>query len=57
MPKFLKSQEQINEADITRGLRMLLFDGICSQAMGVLTGGAFLVAFALLLGASNTVIV
>jgi MFS family permease len=35
---------------------MLLRDGVCSQAMGVFTGGAFLVAFALLLGASNTVI-
>jgi MFS-type transporter involved in bile tolerance (Atg22 family) len=39
-----------------RGLRMLLYDGICSQAMGVLTGGAFLVAFALMIGASNKAI-
>ncbi|MDY6843900.1 MAG: MFS transporter [Thermodesulfobacteriota bacterium] len=35
---------------------MLLYDGVCSQVMGVLTGGAFLVAFALMLGASNKVI-
>lgn len=35
---------------------MLVLDGVCSQTMGVFTGGAFLVAFALLLGASNTVI-
>jgi MFS family permease len=35
---------------------MLLFDGVCSQIMGVLTGGAFLVAFALMLGASNAFI-
>ncbi|MGH9392309.1 MAG: MFS transporter [Vicinamibacteria bacterium] len=35
---------------------MLLFDGACTQVMGALTGGAFLVAFALLLGASNTTI-
>ena len=35
---------------------MLMYDGVCSQVMGVLTGGAFLVAFALLLGASNFVI-
>ncbi len=35
---------------------MLLYDGMCSQVMGVFTGGAFLIAFALLLGASNTVI-
>ena len=39
-----------------KGLSMLLIDGICAQIMAVLTSGAFLVAFALLLGASNTVI-
>lgn len=38
------------------GLRHLIVDGVCSQVMGVLTGGAFLVALALLLGASNAVI-
>ncbi len=31
---------------------MLLVDGVSSQIMGVVTGGAFLVAFALLLGAT-----
>jgi len=31
-------------------------DGVASQAMGVLTGGAFLIAFAIKLGASNFVI-
>jgi MFS family permease len=35
---------------------MLLLDGICTQVMLVLTGGAFLVAFALLLGASGKTI-
>ncbi len=35
---------------------MLLFDGVSSQVMGALTGGALLVGFALLLGASNKVI-
>ncbi len=38
------------------GLRHLIADGVYSQVMGVLTGGAFLVALALLLGASNAVI-
>ncbi|MBN1585939.1 MAG: MFS transporter [Candidatus Omnitrophica bacterium] len=52
----LKPQAEISEGDVQQGLRMVLFDGICSQIMGVLTGGAFLVAFALLLGASNKVI-
>lgn len=37
-------------------MRMLVLDGICSQILGVLTTGAFLVAFALKLGASNVVI-
>lgn len=35
---------------------MIMHDGVCTQIMGTLTGGAFLVAFALLLGASNFVI-
>jgi len=37
-------------------MRNLFYDGICSQVMGVLGGGAFLVAFALLLDASNLMI-
>jgi MFS family permease len=52
----LSPQEQVTEEQTHRGLRMLLLDGVCSQIMGVLTGGAFLVAFALMLGASNAVI-
>ena len=35
---------------------MLIFDGVFSQIMSTLTGGAFLVAFALALGASNLTI-
>lgn len=42
--------------EVERGLRFLLFDGVSSQVMGALTGGALLVAFALELGASNKVI-
>jgi MFS family permease len=45
-----------NETDVSYGLRALLYDSVCSQIMDTLTGGAFLVAFALLLGASNTVV-
>jgi len=52
----LRPQDEVSEPELRRGLGMLLFDGVCSQTMGVFTGGAFLVAFALLLGASNTVI-
>lgn len=46
----------LDEAEVHRGLRMLLVDGVASQVMTSLTGGAFLVAYALLLGASNTII-
>jgi len=38
------------------GLRAVIRDGLASQTMVTLTGGIFLVAFALKLGASNTVI-
>jgi MFS family permease len=53
---FLAPQDRVEPPQTERGLRMLLFDGMCSQVMGVLTGGAFLIAFALLLGAPNSVI-
>lgn len=53
---WLGPQADVSESQLHRGLRSLLYDGMCSQVMGTLTGGAFLVAFALLLGASNTVI-
>ena len=45
--------ESITPEELDRGLRSVIYDGMCTQAMGVLTGGAFLVAFALHLGASN----
>ena len=47
---------QLAPGEVQRGLRFLLFDGVSSQVMGALTGGALLVAFALQLGASNKVI-
>jgi MFS family permease len=52
----LRPQEKLSESELQSGLRMLIFDGIFSQIMGTFAGGAFLVAFALLLGASNFVI-
>ena len=48
--------DQVDEAHTEKGLRSLLMDGLFAQTMGVLIGGAFLVAFALQLGASNKVI-
>jgi MFS family permease len=56
IPAGLLPSDSVTSAEVAGGLRMLLFDGICTQAMLVLSGGAFLVAYALLLGASNKVI-
>jgi hypothetical protein len=56
MRKRLQPQDNVSPAELKTGMRMLLYDGMCSQVMGVLVGGAFLVAFAVLLGASNLVI-
>jgi MFS family permease len=46
----------LSDDDLNAGLRLLLYDGMCSQVMLILTTGTFLVAFALLLGASNRTI-
>ncbi len=53
---WLTPKESIDEAELRKGLRRLLADGACGQTMAVLTTGAFLIAFALQLGASNTTI-
>ncbi len=52
----IRSANRVNDNNVHAGLRSLLCDAVCSQLMDSLTGGAFLVAFALLLGASNTVV-
>ena len=46
-------QSQLSSTERERGLRLVLYDGVTSQAMQTFTGGAFLVAFALQLGATN----
>ncbi|UCH14760.1 MAG: MFS transporter [Bacteroidales bacterium] len=52
----LKPKNKLNESDIKKGLRYVIRDGIASQILVTLTGGTFMVAFALKLGASNSVI-
>ena len=52
----LKAEESLTDDQIRSGLDYIIKDGVASQAMGVLTGGAFLIAFAIKLGASNFVI-
>jgi MFS family permease len=49
-------KDTLTDQEIESGLKSVIKDGLTSQAMVTLTGGVFLVAFALKLGASNTVI-
>ncbi|MBE0516805.1 MAG: MFS transporter [Methanophagales archaeon] len=49
-------KDTLTEEEIQRGLRTVIKDGLTTQAMVTLTGGVFLVAFAVKLGASNLVI-
>jgi MFS family permease len=49
-------KDTLTEEELEKGLHQVVKDGLTSQAMVTLTGGAFLVAFALKLGASNLVI-
>jgi MFS family permease len=43
----------LTDEEVHKGLRMVIGDGLTTEAMTVLTGGTFLTAMALLLGASN----
>lgn len=49
----LRPKKALTEEDIKKGLRLVIVDGLAAEAMITLTGGAFLVAMALLLGANN----
>ncbi len=49
----LRPKQNLSEAEVERGLTMVIGDGLAAEAMSTLTGGAFLVALALLMGATN----
>jgi MFS family permease len=49
-------KDTLTEEEIQSGLRAVIKDGLATQTMVTLTGGVFLVAFALKLGASNLMI-
>jgi hypothetical protein len=53
---WFKVEDSLSEQQVQSGLKYVVKDGVASQAMGILTGGAFLVAFAVKLGASNLTI-
>jgi MFS family permease len=48
-----KPKRALTETELKSGLKLLILDGLTAEAMTTLTGGAFLVAMALLMGASN----
>ncbi|MBI4042164.1 MAG: MFS transporter [Deltaproteobacteria bacterium] len=49
-------KESLSPVEIENGLKAVLKDGVASSIMSTLTGGVFLVAFAVKLGASNALI-
>ncbi|MEA1964826.1 MAG: MFS transporter [Candidatus Aerophobetes bacterium] len=51
-----KMNEQITSLERERGLKYILYDGMMFQAMFNLSSGAFIIAFSLMLGASNFII-
>lgn len=48
-----RPKSELTEAETQSGLRNMIWDGLSSEVMTTLTGSTFLVALALLLGASN----
>ncbi|MFH1479279.1 MAG: MFS transporter [Candidatus Omnitrophota bacterium] len=53
MSILFKPRDEISENELKVGLKSVVLDGVMSHLMGVLTGGVFLVAIALKLGATN----
>src|SRR5215218_3038487 len=49
----LRPKKELTEQEVQKGLRLVIGDGLATEAMTALTGGAFLVAMALLMGANN----
>lgn len=49
----LKPSERLSQRQIMHGLSLVVKEGMVTEAMTALMGGTFLVALALLLGASN----
>jgi len=49
-------RDSLSNEEVQKGLKYIVRDGVASQSMAIFTGGAFLIAFAVKLGASNFVI-
>jgi MFS family permease len=49
----LRPSETLTESDVKKGLRLVIVEGLTTETMTTFTGGAFLTAMALLMGAEN----
>lgn len=49
----LRPQSVLSDLDVRSGMKRVIHDGLATEAMTTLTGGTFLVAIALYLGANN----
>jgi len=49
----LRPSKELTEQQVEAGLKLVIKDGLVTEAMTALTGGTFLVAMALMMGASN----
>ncbi|MGX5689575.1 MFS transporter [Arcticibacter tournemirensis] len=49
----LKPSTSLSEAEVQKGLKLVVAEGLATESMVAFTGGAFLVAMALHMGASN----
>jgi len=48
-----RPKKVLTEVEIQTGLKLVIVDGLTAEAMTTVTGGTFLVAMALLIGANN----
>ena len=53
MLSFLRPKETLDERDVNRGLRALTLQGTSGMGFDAITGGGFMAAYALALGANN----
>src|SRR3712207_2914822 len=49
----LVPNQTVTEDDVKKGLRLVIIEGLTTEVMTSFTGGAFLTAMALLMGATN----
>ena len=54
--KYFRPADHLTRTETEQGLSAVIYDGLATHALVTLTGGVFLVAYALGLGASNAVI-